>query len=109
PQEVDTLHHRLDDYQVLFRLLPPFHHRIIDCTPQHSIQDLHFEVLPAYLLHFQHHLRSEEHTSELQSRFDLVCRLLLEKNNLIGKGVDEWQVTEHHAGEDAARTRRRTT
>src|SRR5699024_11865054 len=26
--------------------------------------------------------RSEEHTSELQSRFDLVCRLLLEKNNV---------------------------
>src|SRR5207249_8245263 len=26
-----------------------------------------------------HYLRSEEHTSELQSRFDLVCRLLLEK------------------------------
>src|SRR5699024_11675719 len=25
------------------------------------------------------HKRSEEHTSELQSRFDLVCRLLLEK------------------------------
>src|SRR5699024_12308308 len=25
------------------------------------------------------HCRSEEHTSELQSRFDLVCRLLLEK------------------------------
>src|SRR5699024_12252871 len=24
------------------------------------------------------HLRSEEHTSELQSRFELVCRLLLE-------------------------------
>src|SRR5437868_8735402 len=34
--------------------------------------------------------RSEEHTSELQSRFDLVCRLLLEKkkkpveNNFLG-------------------------
>src|SRR3989442_11449018 len=27
----------------------------------------------------QHHLRSEEHTSELQSRPHLVCRLLLEK------------------------------
>src|SRR5699024_12333998 len=27
--------------------------------------------------------RSEEHTSELQSRFDLVCRLVLEKNNVI--------------------------
>src|SRR5437868_9051419 len=28
------------------------------------------------------HPRSEEHTSELQSRFDLVCRLLLEKKKL---------------------------
>src|SRR5207249_7720008 len=27
----------------------------------------------------RHGQRSEEHTSELQSRFDLVCRLLLEK------------------------------
>src|SRR5690349_6038569 len=29
----------------------------------------------------QHVIRSEEHTSELQSRRDLVCRLLLEKKN----------------------------
>src|SRR5699024_12741729 len=28
---------------------------------------------------FNQSARSEEHTSELQSRFDLVCRLLLEK------------------------------
>src|SRR5699024_9523321 len=28
-------------------------------------------------------IRSEEHTSELQSRFDLVCRLLLEKTTTI--------------------------
>src|SRR5699024_11749544 len=28
-------------------------------------------------------IRSEEHTSELQSRFDLVCRLLLEKKKKI--------------------------
>src|SRR5699024_11800399 len=27
--------------------------------------------------------RSEEHTSELQSRFDLVCRLLLEKKKVM--------------------------
>src|SRR5699024_12107945 len=27
--------------------------------------------------------RSEEHTSELQSRFDLVCRLLLEKKKIL--------------------------
>src|SRR5699024_12128405 len=34
-------------------------------------------------------LRSEEHTSELQSRFDLVCRLLLEKkkNNRCAKAM----------------------
>src|SRR5699024_11626697 len=30
--------------------------------------------------------RSEEHTSELQSRIDLVCRLLLEKNNICQTG-----------------------
>src|SRR5699024_12009988 len=29
-----------------------------------------------------YHDRSEEDTSELQSRFDLVCRLLLEKNKI---------------------------
>src|SRR3989442_9990234 len=29
--------------------------------------------------HFREHTRSEEHTSELQSRPHLVCRLLLEK------------------------------
>src|SRR5699024_11340881 len=29
--------------------------------------------------------RSEEHTSELQSRFDLVCRLLLEKKKTTNK------------------------
>src|SRR6266513_3244745 len=32
--------------------------------------------------------RSEEHTSELQSRFDLVCRLLLEKKKIeVGLGL----------------------
>src|SRR5438874_5271869 len=30
----------------------------------------------------KHFVRSEEHTSELQSRRDLVCRLLLEKKKL---------------------------
>src|SRR5207249_9057624 len=45
--------------------------------------------------------RSEEHTSELQSRFDLVCRLLLEKKkkkkshskNLIKQVTDIWTLT----------------
>src|SRR5699024_11835333 len=35
--------------------------------------------LPGALPSSAHCRRSEEHTSELQSRFDLVCRLLLEK------------------------------
>src|SRR5207249_11073209 len=35
------------------------------------------KTLPADLIVYA--TRSEEHTSELQSRFDLVCRLLLEK------------------------------
>src|SRR5207249_11794025 len=34
---------------------------------------------PLLLFATQFSKRSEEHTSELQSRFDLVCRLLLEK------------------------------
>src|SRR5699024_11672727 len=35
------------------------------------------DVNPSFLSELK--IRSEEHTSELQSRFDLVCRLLLEK------------------------------
>src|SRR2546427_9577925 len=31
--------------------------------------------------------RSEEHTSELQSQSNLVCRLLLEKKNLMHRGT----------------------
>src|SRR5690349_24078896 len=33
--------------------------------------------------------RSEEHTSELQSRRDLVCRLLLEKKNNTRRNMNE--------------------
>src|SRR5438874_8821277 len=36
-------------------------------------------------------MRSEEHTSELQSRRDLVCRLLLEKKKTEKKGLDDRQ------------------
>src|SRR5438105_835595 len=42
------------------------------------LQDLCGIITPSSL-HFERHHRSEEHTSELQSRVDLVCRLLLEK------------------------------
>src|SRR5438034_5602511 len=33
------------------------------------------------MVDYRRHVRSEEHTSELQSHSDLVCRLLLEKKN----------------------------
>src|SRR5699024_11601630 len=37
------------------------------------------KALQDYIVRKQKYQRPEEHTSELQSRFDLVCRLLLEK------------------------------
>src|SRR5690606_41687720 len=42
-------------------------------------RDVHFHDLDLDDVAGLHHLRSEEHTSELQSRENLVCRLLLEK------------------------------
>src|SRR5438874_7895667 len=39
--------------------------------------------------------RSEEHTSELQSRRDLVCRLLLEKKNRKAQG-EQVPLAENH-------------
>src|SRR5690349_22571805 len=40
-------------------------------------------------------LRSEEHTSELQSRRDLVCRLLLEKKKNIQYSTNIYSTTWH--------------
>src|SRR2546427_5100562 len=37
--------------------------------------------------------RSEEHTSELQSRSDLVCRLLLEKKNHLTNDLMDYQIS----------------
>src|SRR5699024_11862017 len=39
--------------------------------------------------------RSEEHTSELQSRFDVVCRLLLEKTKDPTHDADAQELLEH--------------
>src|SRR5206468_4530902 len=45
------------------------------------VEDLRIELKKAHqeIAYLRERLRSEEHTSELQSRSDLVCRLLLEK------------------------------
>src|SRR2546421_19179 len=45
-------------------------------------------------------VRSEEHTSELQSRSDLVCRLLLEKK----KPYDQYHETRHAKHWDSPKT-----
>src|SRR2546430_12990644 len=47
-------------------------------VPVSSVIDSYRES-PKNLLEVRKHTRSEEHTSELQSQSNLVCRLLLEK------------------------------
>src|SRR6266536_4923783 len=46
-------------------------------------------------------VRSEEHTSELQSRVDLVCRLLLEKKK---KSLTRWKRTQTQMTRDTSHT-----
>src|SRR2546429_6729659 len=48
----------------------------------HCLQSTRGSTNPARCPDASHTLRSEEHTSELQSRLHLVCRLLLEKNKM---------------------------
>src|SRR5438067_3035590 len=50
--------------------------QVVIVTGSHNLQILWLETGQGRT---QPKDRSEEHTSELQSRFDLVCRLLLEK------------------------------
>src|SRR5687768_18174318 len=42
------------------------------------------------------HDRSEEHTSELQSRLHLVCRLLLEKKKTLSSGHGQQPANSHY-------------
>src|SRR5690349_23388179 len=53
------------------------------------------------------HRRSEEHTSELQSRRDLVCRLLLEKKKKKKKKKKNKQKNKKQARSEISRTRER--
>src|SRR2546426_861234 len=62
-------------YTTLFRSLSV--HGIVDVTP------LLANIVPPKVLIVTRHGRSEEHTSELQSPCNLVCRLLLEKKKYI--------------------------
>src|SRR2546422_6040167 len=73
-------------YTTLFRSLPPApvvkDHRV--CRERDDRLRVHDEAEHARGPIAQRiGVRSEEHTSELQSRLHLVCRLLLEKKNSI--------------------------
>src|SRR3712207_7535812 len=76
-------------YTTLFRSTDRIHHAFWKFyDPTHSKYEPgnpHEHAIDDYYVHVDRRigelLRSEEHTSELQSRQYLVCRLLLEKKN----------------------------
>ena len=70
-----------------------------------SFQDESFDAVTAAfgIRNFQN-LRSEEHTSELQSRFDLVCRLLLEKKNKQKKKTNKTNANNTNLHQSSAST-----
>src|SRR5699024_12405487 len=72
----------LDYHRRLFRRHSGWHHPAgagEGCPPDHLLRDPAAVPAGAANAGPVPAPRSEEHTSELQSRFDLVCRLLLEK------------------------------
>src|SRR5207302_10818603 len=68
---------RQDGLQVPF--LRPADEENVAAPRLFSVEEMQSRNRMAINLFAGNHLRSEEHTSELQSRENLVCRLLLEK------------------------------
>src|SRR3712207_7577988 len=69
-------------YTTLFRSISSFWK-----NERNQVRLLDYHKLPTILLPFLRNVRSEEHTSELQSRQYLVCRLLLEKKKKKKKSI----------------------
>src|SRR5690606_40401927 len=63
----------------LERVLREFAHRSQSCRQLMLIPDVGVRIWVTFAAAIDDEARSEEHTSELQSRENLVCRLLLEK------------------------------
>src|SRR5690606_39282017 len=59
--------------------VPELAHRFVDYVLSEEVQSLIPTTNWMFPVNAETPLRSEEHTSELQSRENLVCRLLLEK------------------------------
>src|SRR5256885_3102448 len=77
-------------YTTLFRSLPALaqgtdpnlgRNLAAACANCHGTNGASLQGMPSLAGQAGHSLRSEEHTSELQSPCNLVCRLLLEKKN----------------------------
>src|SRR2546426_11727942 len=76
--EIYTL--SLHDALPISRVERPYQRAARSCFVQDVVHSEHFRVVtPSSLLSTACSNRSEEHTSELQSPCNLVCRLLLEK------------------------------
>src|SRR5690349_23091717 len=88
-------------YTTLFRSCPVWHPpaHVGHCRESRQRRSRHFQIGNPYASTYSHsRRRSEEHTSELQSRRDLVCRLLLEKKK--NKKIHY----EHHAQQQSNKT-----
>src|SRR2546422_2230412 len=73
-------------YTTLFRSLHALERQCPDA--EHHETEVRDRGVSDQLLEVRlYHRRSEEHTSELQSRLHLVCRLLLEKKNRDGNST----------------------
>src|SRR2546429_9049379 len=66
-------------YTTLFRSF----FRLLDLGVENHLSRPGYPAILTHAPEVQDHERSEEHTSELQSRLHLVCRLLLEKKKKI--------------------------
>src|SRR3712207_9040123 len=75
--EIYTL--SLHDALPILEYVGIFDNKVSDLTPLAKLPQLGFMTLHMNEIESVAPLRSEEHTSELQSRQYLVCRLLLEK------------------------------
>src|SRR5699024_7443381 len=93
PKSVEAVKASIDRYGYVQPIVVDRNHVIIAGHTRHmAMQELGMESAEVYVVDMPEEKarayrvvdnktgeRSEEHTSELQSRFDLVCRLLLEK------------------------------
>src|SRR5688572_31240091 len=68
-------------YTTLFRSVRPQRHRVLHAGQKQPLGAL-LELVLDGCAGGDERLRSEEHTSELQSQSNLVCRLLLEKKKI---------------------------